>query len=84
MKYPFTTISLAKIHSIYVEDEILELLDGLEDYSSSSDYENKIYNVSTIEVVLNDDDINENTKYELSRFLEAIKLLGAEKVLIVV
>lgn len=82
-RYLFNPVVMVKIDSCYVDDDILDRLDGMEAYSD--DYGNKIFNVSDIENVFTDeeDDTNENTLYELSRFVEAAKAHDAEKILII-
>lgn len=83
MKYTFNPITVVKIHSSYVDEDILERLDGCEAYED--EFGNRIYNVAEIEYMLNDpeDDTNEDTAYRLSRFLEEAKTHNAEKVLII-
>jgi len=82
--YKFETVIIAKILSMYVPDSILEALEGYEAYRDA-DYDNRIYNISDIELICNnpDEETDEELLYEMSRLVEAAKFCGAEKILIV-
>lgn len=82
-KYLFQSVVMVKIDNCYVDEDILDRLEGMEAYHD--DYGNTIFNISDIENTLNnkDDDTNEDTLYRISQFLKAAKAYKAEKILIV-
>lgn len=72
----FENIVIAKVKQAEVYDDVLERLDGLEDYFSASELENNtIFRIETIKSIIDDpdDDTNETTKCRLESLYEEIK-----------
>lgn len=81
--YPFILGTYARLNSYHLHSEIIDRLDGSEDYRD--EFGNKIYSLKTIERIVNDpeDDTNESTKNRLVNFYNALRKTGADRVLIV-
>lgn len=81
--YLFNPVIVVKIDSCYVDEDILERLDGMEAYHD--DYGNKIFNIVDIETIFfnKKDDTNEDTLHRISEFVKAARTHKAEKILII-